>query len=60
MERLTGITYTDWRKEILYKREPVVREWIATVGYPELTSDQVQEIIDAKIERVKALLDKHF
>ena len=60
MERLTGITYTDWRKEILYKRVPVVREWIATVSYPELTSEQVQEIIDAKIERVKILLDKHF
>lgn len=60
MERLTGITYTDWRKEILYTREAPVREWIATVSYPELTSKQVQEIIDAKIERVKILLDKHF
>ena len=60
MERLTGITYTDWRKEILYKRVPVVREWVATVSYPELTSEQVQEIIDANIERVRELLDKHF
>ena len=60
MERLTGITYTDWRKEILYKREPVVREWVASVSYPELTSEQVQEIIDAKIERVQQLLAKHF
>ena len=60
MERLTGITYTDWRKEILYKRVPVVREWVATVSYPELTKEQVQEIIDANIERVRELLDKHF
>lgn len=58
--RCTWITYTDWRKEILYKREPVVRELIATVSYPELTKEQVQEIIDAKIERVRELLDKHF
>ena len=60
MERCTWITYVDWKKEILYIREAPVREWIATVSYPELTSEQVQEIIDAKLERVKALLDKHF
>jgi len=60
MERCTWITYVDWKKEILYIREAPVREWIAQVAYPELTSEQVQEIIDAKIECVKALLDKHF
>lgn len=60
MQRVTWITYTDWRKEILYTREPVVREWIAQVTYPELTQEQVQEIIDAKISRVQELLSKHF
>ena len=59
-DRCTGITYVDGKKEILYKRVPVVREWVATVSYPELTSEQVQEIIDAKIERVQQLLAKHF
>lgn len=60
MERCTWITYTDDRKEILYTREPVIREWVAIVSYPELTKEQIQEIIDAKIERVRELLDKHF
>lgn len=60
MDRCTGITYTDWRKEILYTRQAPVREWVATVSYPELTSEQVQEIIDAKIQRVQELLSKHF
>ena len=30
------------------------------VSYPELTKEQIQEIIDAKIERVRAILDKYF
>lgn len=60
MQRVTWITYTDWRKEILYTREAPVREWIATVSYPELTDEQVKEIIEAKLERVQELLSKHF
>jgi len=58
--RCTGITYVDGKKEILYTRQAPVREWIAEVTYPELTSEQVQEIIDAKIKRVQELLSKHF
>ena len=60
MQRCTWITYTDWRKEILYTREAPVREWIATVSYPELTDEQVKEIIEAKLEKIQELLSKHF
>lgn len=60
MQRCTWITYVDWKKEILYTREAPVREWIATVSYPELTDEQVKEIIEAKLEKIQELLSKHF
>ena len=61
MERHTWITHLDGSKTLVLWRDPVSSKVnVAMVSYPELTDEQVKEIMESKIERVQQLLAKHF
>lgn len=60
MERHTWITHLDGSKTLILWRDPVSSKDVAMVSYPELTDEQVKEIMEAKISRVQDLLSKHF
>lgn len=57
----TWITYIDGKKVIRYYLDPVEDDkTIDTVSYPKLSSQEVEEVKHATIDRVQKILSKHF
>lgn len=57
----TGITYSDWRKEIRFCIDPVEdTQWVAIISFPRLSNSQINEVQTATIDRVQEILSKLF
>lgn len=57
----TGITYTDWLKEIRYEFDPVViAKDVATVVYPQLRQEDIERIEATTYDRVQSILSQYF
>lgn len=55
----TLVTYEDWKKKIIYERDPVIESWVATISYPVLTPQEIQTINEATWDKVQELLSKY-
>ena len=59
MQTCTLITYVDWKRAIIYERDPVTIAWeVSTISYPVLTSQEIQRIEEATTDKVQELLSK--
>lgn len=57
----TGITYTDWSKEIRYEFDPVlIAKDVATVTYPVLKKEDIERIEATTYDRVQFILSQYF
>lgn len=56
----TLLTYTDWKRAIIYERDPVtIATDVSTISYPTLTQEQLKEIQEATTDQVQTLLSKY-
>lgn len=59
--RCTWITYVNWEKVIRYYHDTVNNsEWVSTISYPLLTTEDIEEIEKTTYERVNEILSKFF
>jgi hypothetical protein len=56
----TLITYTSWKRAIIYERDPVTIAWeVATISYPTLTHEEIQKIEEATTDKIQEILSKY-
>lgn len=63
MPEITWITYESWLKEARYGIDPVedaAVNWVATITYKEISSEQLLEIQNTTTDRVQEILSKLF